>query len=229
VGMSLMTIALALAFQDPAPPPSFRAAVTVERYLRREDRVAVETGTLSVRPGAALLFESRTQRLLLRDGKSFERRAGERFTRVRDLSRPEFFQPLDLWRIDARSLRERFVEIDDRDAVARPLPAAVVTLEGKAIPPVKALLSESSLARVEGEDRAEGCRRVVLVPRDPALRSRIASMRLSVDRASGRILSAVVDGPSQVLTLTLGDYQEVASMEDAVFEMDLSNLKVEDR
>jgi hypothetical protein len=50
-----------------------------------------------------------------------------------------------------------------------------------------------------------------------------------VDRASGRILSAVVDGPSQVLTLTLGDYQEVASMEDAVFEMDLSNLKVEDR
>jgi len=221
--------ALALASQDPPPPPSFRAAMTVERYLRREDRVAVETGTLSVRPGIALLFESRTQRLLLRDGKAFERRSGERFTRMRDLSRPENFPPLDLWRMDARLIRERFLEIDDRDSGPRPVPAAVVTLEGKAIPPVKALTSEFSLARVEGEDRAEGCRRVLLVPRDPALRARIASMRLSVDRASGRILSVVVDGPSQVLTLTLGDYQEVASMEDAVFEMDLSSLKVEDR
>jgi len=224
-----MTLALSLAFQDPAPPPSFRAAMTVERYLRREDRVAVETGTLSVRPGSALLFESRTRRLLLRDGKAFERRAGERFTRVRDLSRSENFAPLDLWRLDARSIRERFLEIDDRDAGPRPLPAAVVTLEGKAIPPVKVLSSESSLARADGDDRAEGCRRVLLVPRDPGLRARISSMRLSVDRASGRILSIVVDGPSEVLTLTLGDYQEVASMEDAAFEMDLSNLKVEDR
>jgi hypothetical protein len=229
VGMSLMTLAFALAFQDPAPTPSFRAAMTVERYLRREDRVAVEAGTLCVRPGLALLFESRSQRLLVRDGKSFERRSGERFPRMRDLSRPENFQPLDLWRIDARGIRDRFLEIEDRDAVARPLPAAVVTLEGKAIPPVKALTSESSLARADGDDRAEGCRRVLLVPRDPALRARIASIRLSVDRASGRILSAVVDGPSQVLTLTLGDYQEVASLEDAVFEMDLSNVKVEDR
>ena len=38
-----------------------------------------------------------------------------------------------------------------------------------------------------------------------------------------------VDSPTQILTLTLGDYHEVASLDDAAFELDLSNLKVEDR
>jgi hypothetical protein len=218
---------LLLTLQDPAPP--FRATITVERHGKREDRVAVETGSLSVRPGVALLFESRSQRVLVRDGKCYERRSGERSVRMRDLTRPENFQPLDLWRMDASAIRERFREIDDRESAARALPAAVVGVDGKEIPPVKAMPPESSLARVDGEDLAEGCRRVILVPREPSLRARISSIRLSVERATGHILSAVVDGPLQVLTLTLGDYTEAASMEDAVFEMDLSNVTVEDR
>jgi hypothetical protein len=67
------------------------------------------------------------------------------------------------------------------------------------------------------------------VPRDVRLREKVSSIRLSVDRASGLILRAVVDAPAHVLTLTLSDYREVASLEDAVFDWDLSNLKVEDR
>ncbi len=224
--MMILSVFL-LALQDPAPP--FRATITIERTVKRQDRVAVEIGSLSVRPGAALLFESRSLRLLVRDGKVYERRAGERYVRMRDLTRAETFQPLDLWRMDAAAIRERFREIDDRDSGARVLPAAVVTVEGKEVPPVKLQLPEASLARVDGEDRAEGCRRVILVPREPSLRARISSIRLSVDRATGHLLSAVVDSPLQVVTLTLGDYTEAASMEDAVFEMDLSNVKVEDR
>jgi hypothetical protein len=127
--------------------------------------------------------------------------------------------------LDSRAVRE----VDDREFEARPLPAAAVTVEGKPVPALKPPLPEASLARVDGDDRAEGCRRVILVPREPALRARISSIRLSVDRATGHILSAAVDGPSQALTLTLGDCQEAASLEDAVFEMDLSNVKVEDR
>lgn len=224
----MMLLLLALALQDPAPQP-YRAAMTIERYVRREDRVSVETGTLSVRPGAALLFESRERKLLLRDGRTVERRTGERFARLRDPARPENFQPLDLWRMDAAALRERFREVDDRVPEARALPSAVVGADGKALPPVAVVPEASSLARVDGVDRAEGCRRVLLVPRDPLLRARITSIRLSVDRATGRLLSAVVDGTAQILTLTLGDYAEAASMEDAVFEMDLSNVKTEDR
>ena len=82
---------------------------------------------------------------------------------------------------------------------------------------------------VDGADRSEGCARVILVPLDLKLRERISSIRLSVDRASGRLYRAVVDSPVQVLTLTLSDYREVASLEDAVFEPDLSNLKTEER
>jgi hypothetical protein len=86
-----------------------------------------------------------------------------------------------------------------------------------------------SLVVADGIDRAEGCARVRLVPKDAALRARITSIRLSVDRKTGFVQRAVVDSPAQVLTLTLGDYHEVASLEDAVFDLDLSNLKVEER
>jgi len=222
--------ALLLALQEPpAPAPPFRASITIERHARHEDRVGVEVGTVSVRPGVALMFESRSRRLLVRDGRSCEQRKGERSVRVRDLAGPGNFQPLELWSRDARWIRERFREVDDRESEARALPAAVVTLDGRALPPVNTVLPEASLAWADGEDRAEGCRRVILIPRDTSLRARLPSIRLSVDRATGRILSAVVDGASQVLTLTLGDYAEVPSMDDGAFEMDLSNVKVEDR
>jgi hypothetical protein len=219
-----------LVFQDPpAPAPPFRASMTIERYVRREDRVAVEVGTLTVRPGVALMFESRARRLLLRDGKSHERRSGERYVRIRDLAVPGNFQPLELWGRDARWIRERFREVGDPGSEARPLPASVVTGEGRAVPPVNAVPPEASLAHADGGDLAEGCRRVILVPRDPSLRARLPSIRLSVDRRSGRILSAVLDGATQILTLTLGDYTEDPAMGDGSFEMDLSNVKVEDR
>jgi hypothetical protein len=57
----------------------------------------------------------------------------------------------------------------------------------------------------------------------------MSSIRLSVDRASGLLRRAVVDAPTQILTLTLGEYREVASLEDATFDVDLSTFKVEER
>jgi hypothetical protein len=221
---------LALALQErPAPAPATRATITIERFVKREDRVRVETGELLVRPGEALLYRSGTFELLIRDGRILERRAGERTVRAWDLARPENFRPLDLWRLDARSIRERFREVDDAAAAPRELPAAVVTAEGSPVPPVPVAPAPESLAWTDGVDRAEGCKRVILVPRDPALRSRIASIRLSVDRASSRLLRAVVDTPSHVLTLTLGDCREAPPADDGAFDWDLTFLKVEDR
>lgn len=222
--MSLLVAFLAL--QD---PPPFRATMTIERYAKREDRVSVDTGDLFVRPGDVLLYQSRALRLLVRGGRAFERKGGERTVKAWDLSKPENFQPLDLWRLDARAIRERFQEVDDRAAGGRELPSTVVTAEGKPVPPVALKSPPDSPAWADGVDRADGCMRVILVPREPKLRSRLSSIRLSVDRASGRLLRAVVDSPTQVLTLTLGDCHEAASIEDAVFDWDLSTLKVEDR
>jgi hypothetical protein len=228
--MILCVLAAGLGGQDPAEPAKspFSARLMIERFVKREDGVTVQSGTLLVRPGEALLFDARPSRMLIRDGRAVERRAGERTARRWNLSKPENFQPLDLWRLDPGALRERFEVITDRPAEARELPGSVVTAEGKPVPPVT-LKPGPSLVVADGADRAEGCARVFLVPRDPKLRERIASIRLSVDRASGLILRAVVDSPAQVLTLTLSDYREVASLEDATFVLDLSSLKVEDR
>jgi hypothetical protein len=228
-----MTILFALmllpAAQDPeASKGPFRAQVTIERFVKREDSVTVQTGTLAVRPGDALLFESRTARLLIRDGRAIERRAGERTARRWDLSKPEHFQPLDLWRLDGAALRVLFQVHTDRPSEIRELPPSVVAADGTPVPPV-AVKPGASLASAEGVDRAEGCARIRLVPRDSRLREKVSSIRLSVDRASGQILSAVVDSPAQVVTLTLSEVREVASLEDAVFDWDLSSLKVEDR
>ena len=63
---------LALAVQD-AP---YRAQMTIERFVKREDGVTVQSGTLSVRPGEALAFDSRPLRIWIRGGKAVERRAG---------------------------------------------------------------------------------------------------------------------------------------------------------
>jgi hypothetical protein len=227
----LMTYLLALLLlQDPAPPrPPFRATMTLERYGKREDRVSVESGELFVRPGDALLYRSGGLRLLIRGGRALERRAGERTSKAWDPAKPENFRPLDLWRLDPRTIREMFREVDDPVAADRRMPPAVVTANGTAVPPAPASPSPESLAWTDGVDRAEGCRRVILVPRDPELRSRVSSIRLSVDRATGRLLRAVVDSPAQLLTLTLGDFREDPSMDDAVFDWDRSTLKVEDR
>lgn len=214
-----------LAVQDPA---SYRATLTLERHVKREDRVSVDTGELLVRPGEALLFQSRQLRVLLRGAKAFERRSGERTVKAWDLSKVENFQPLDLWRLEPRAVQEHFQELDDPAGGGRELPPSVVGPEGRAIPPVVVRPSAESLAWTDGVDHAEGCKRIILVPRDPKLRSRISSIRLSVDRATGRLLRAVVDSPAQVLTLTLGDCQ-AASLDDAAFDWDFSNLKVEDR
>lgn len=225
-------IVLALAFVPQEPPDAakspFRAHVTIEIFVKREDGVSVQAGTLSVRPGEALFFDARPVRLWIRDGKAVEKRAGERSARSWDLAKPENFQPLDLWRMAPAALRSRFEVITDRPAEARELPASVLTAEGTPVPPVS-VRPDAARVVADGVDRAEGCARVFLVPRHPKLRERIASIRLSVDRASGLILRAVVDSPAQVVTLTMSDYREVASLEDAVFEWDLSNLKVEER
>jgi hypothetical protein len=228
--MTLCVLAAWLGGQDPAESAGkpFRAELTIECFVKREDGVTLQSGTLSVRPGLALLFDARASRMAIRDGRAVERRAGERTARRWDLSKPENFQPLDLWRLEAGAIRERFDVITDRPAESRELPGSVVTAEGRPVAPA-ALKPGAALVVAEGVDRAEGCARVFLVPRDPKLRGRIASIRLSVDRATGLILRAVVDSPAQVLTLTLSDYREVASLEDAIFELDLSNLKVEDR
>ena len=228
--MNLFALAFLSAGQDPSESarPPFRAQVSIERFVKREDGVTVQSGTLAVRPGEALLLESRSARLLIRDGRATERRTGERTARRWDLSKPENFQPLDLWRLDGAALRGMFQVITDRPAEARELPASVVAADGTSVPPVP-VKPGGSLAATEGLDRAEGCARVLLVPKDSRLRERVSGIRLSVDRASGLILRAVVDSPAQVVTLTLSDYREVASLEDAVFEWDLSSLKVEDR
>jgi hypothetical protein len=227
--MPLVAVVLLSAAQDrPEPAKPFRAQVTIERFVKREDGVSVQSGTLAVRPGEALLFESGTARLLVRDGRATERRAGERTARRWDLSKPEHFQPLDLWRRDGTALRALFQVFTDRPSETRELPSSVVAADGTPVPPVP-VKPGASLASTEGVDRSEGCARVILVPRDVRLREKVSSIRLSVDRASGLILRAVVDAPAHVLTLTLSDYREVASLEDAVFDWDLSNLKVEDR
>ena len=228
--MTLLLPLLAFAVQDrPPTPPPYRATLTIERFVKREDRVAIETGEILVRPGDALLYQSGNLKVLIKDGKILERRPGERIVRAWDLARPENFRPLDLWRLDPRSVRERFRDIDEPGAAARELPPSVVGAGGAAIPPVPVTPSSESLAWADGVDRAEGCRRIILVPRDTALRSRISSLRLSVDRASGRLLRAVVDSPAQILTLTLGECHEAPSMDDAAFEWDLTNVKLEDR
>lgn len=222
----LFCLALLLAQEPPKSP--FRAELTIERFVKREDGVTLQSGALAVRPGEALLYESRAGRLLVRDGKATERRAGERGARRWDLSKPENFQPIDLWRLDAAAVRALFEVRSDRPAEARALPDSVVGADGRALPPVT-VKPGASLAAAEGVDRAEGCARVILVPLDPKLRARIASIRLSVDRASGLLHRAVVDSPAEILTLTLGEVREVASLEDAVFDWDISTLKVEDR
>ncbi|HZF00025.1 MAG TPA: hypothetical protein VE981_23655 [Planctomycetota bacterium] len=223
----MMTILMLLACQD-APTP-FRATMTIERFARREDRVRVDTGDLAVRPGEALIYESRTLKLLLKERRGIERHGGERRVTAWDLSKPENFQPLDLWRLAPAAVRELFQEVEDRADSPRPLPPAVVSPEGRPLPAVGVRPAAESLAWADGVDRGDGCRRVILVPRDARLRSRITSIRLSVDCATGRILRVVVDSPAQVLTLTLGDCQEAASLEDAVFVWDFSGLKVEER
>jgi hypothetical protein len=166
--------------------------------------------------------------MLVRDGRATERRAGERTARRWDLSKPENFQPLDLWRLDGAALRGLFEVLTDRPAETRNLPASVVAADGSRVAPVT-VKPGASLASAEGLDRAEGCARVLLVPKEPRLREKILSIRLSVDRASGLLLRAVVDAPAHVVTLTLSEYREVASLEDALFDWDLSTLKVEDR
>ena len=221
---------LALALQEPAEPARspFRAELTIERFAKREDGVSLQTGRLSVRPGESLSFDGPQGRIVIRDGVATERRAGDRTARRWDLSKPENFQPVDLWRLDADAVRRRFRVLTDRPAETREMPASVVAADGSAVRPAP-VKPGASLAVADGVDRAEGCARIVLVPIDPKLRARIASIRLSVDRASGQLRRAVVDSPTQMLTLTLSDYREVASLEDALFEWDLSNLKVEDR
>jgi hypothetical protein len=225
----LLSLMMSLA-QDPAEPARspFRAQMTIERFVKREDAVTLQTGALAVRPGDALSFEGARSRLLIRGATAWERRAGERVALRWDLSRPENFQPLDLWRLDAASVRATFRVLTDRPGEPRELPAAVVSADGKPVAPA-AVRPSPSLVVADGVDRAEGCARVLLVPLDAKLRERMSSIRLSVDRASGLLLRAVVESPAQVLTLTLGGYHEVASLEDAIFELDFSNLKVEER
>jgi hypothetical protein len=229
-----MTTVVALLWclvpQEPPPPERrpFRAELTIERFVKREDGVTMQTGALSVRPGEALAFETGRSRLVVRGGSAVERRAGERGARRWDLSKPENFQPIDLWRMDAADLRRQFRVITDRPSERRDLPSSVVTSKGAPVPPA-AVKPRGSLVVVDGVDLAEGCARVILVPVDPRLRERVASIRLSVDRATGLLLRAVVDSPAQVLTLTIGEYREVASLDDATFEIDLSNLNVEER
>lgn len=222
----MLLLATLLALQE---APAWRATMTIERCSKREDRVSVDTGDLYVKPGLALLFQSPLQKVAIKDGRAIERKGSERKVVAWDLSKPENFHPLDLWRLDSRAILEQFREIVDRTAEPRELPPAVLDGEGKPRAPVAVSPSPASLARAEGVDRAEGCMRVILVPRDARLRSRITSIRLSVDRATNRILRAVVDSPAHVLTLTLGDCPEAAPPEDAVFDWDISALKVEDR
>ena len=214
-----------LAVQD-APP--YVAPMTIERHVKREDRVSVDSGDLAVRPGEALLYQSRQRKVLIRGARAYERNAGERSVKAWDLAKPENFQPLDLWRLEPRAVREQFQELDE-PAAGRDLPSAVVTAEGRPVPAVVVRPAPESLAWTDGVDRADGCRRVILIPREPKLRSRVTSIRLSIDRATGRLLRAVVDSPTQVLTLTIGDFTDAAPPDGAVFDWDFSNLKVEDR
>ena len=218
--MNLLMLALALQ-ESP-----YRAQMTIERFVKREDGVTIQSGTVSVRPGDALAFDSRLLRIWIRGGKAVEKRGGERIARRWDLSKPENFQPLDLWRMDRAAVRALFRVITDLPAEPRELPGSVVRADGTPIEPVK---PGPDSVFVDGTDRLDGCARVILVPLDPKLRERIASIRLSVDRKTGLIHRAVVDSPAQVLTLTLSDVREVASLEDAVFEPDLSNLRTEER
>lgn len=226
MGMPMIVFLCALACLQEAPP--YRATMTLERHVKREDRVHVDSGDLLVRPGEALLYQSKQHKLLIRGDRALERKGAERAVKSWDLRQAENFQPLDLWRLDPRVLRERFQEIED-PVVARSLPSAVVRADGTPVAPVVVKPPAESLAWADGVDRAEGCRRAILVPRDPKLRARIPSIRLSIDRATGRLLHAVVDGPTQLLTMTIGDVTETAPLADAVFDWDLSNLRVEDR
>src|SRR2546425_2899267 len=125
---TLFFLALSLGQQEPAEPARspFRARLTIERFVKREDGVTLQSGTLSVRPGEALMFDARSTRLLIREGAAVERRTGERTARRWDLSKPENFQPVDVWRMDADALRRMFRVITDRPAGTREMPAAVL-------------------------------------------------------------------------------------------------------
>src|SRR2546425_12945118 len=104
---TLFFLALSLGQQEPAEPARspFRAQLTIERFVKREDGVTLQSGTLSVRPGEALMFDARSTRLLIREGAAVESRIGERTARRWDLSEPEHFQPVDVWRLGVGGLR----------------------------------------------------------------------------------------------------------------------------
>jgi hypothetical protein len=216
----IFSLILAFALQD-GPRKPFQAKVRVEQESRREEGAILLQGLLTVRPGEALLLELGSLRTVLRDGRAIEHRRGTKSARVWDLSKAENFQPIDVWRLGREELGRIFhISVEpDRD-----LPPAVAGRE-----PVKMKLGASARVVADGEDRRESVRRWTLVPRDPKLRERIVSIVLLVDRLSGRLLCAIAERPTEVVTVTLVDFKELKSVEAAIFDLDLLNVTVEEQ
>jgi hypothetical protein len=193
----------------------FRARVTGESASFREDRSDLVKGTLWVLPGEALRYEDARERLVIRGGRGSSRRTGERTSQSWDAGGAERFLAVDLWRMGPDELARRF-EIVEGPAEA-PEPEATST---STLPRLRAGGGRWFRAAVEeGAPVVEGCRRALLVPRDPALRERIASVRLSIELPAGRILRVQLRGPAGEESWTLDGIERLERVEDRLFDV----------
>lgn len=223
-----MNLLLTFLLQAQADSKPFKARLTLESGAFREDASESGKARLWVRPGEALRYEDASQRLVIRDGRVKSLKTGERIVRCWDAGRVDRFLPVDLWRMSPAEAARRFEVLDDASPEAPPLPEAVLDREGR--PRAALRISRLPWARVAGggEDRAEGCGRVILIPREPGLRERWSALRLSVDRGTGRILRIVARGPIGESVWTLDGCDEMESLEDGLFELEGPGLKTEE-
>lgn len=223
-----MKLLLALLLQSQSDSKPFKAQLTLESGSFREDATEAGKARLWVRPGEALRYEDGVRRIVIRDGRVKSLKNGERIVRCWDAGRADRFLPVDLWRMSPAEAARRFEVLDDGVPEAPSLPEAVLDREGRPRPVLR--LTRLPWARVAGggEDRAEGCGRVILVPREAALREHWSALRLSVERGSGRILRITARGPLGESVWTLDGCDEVESLEDGLFELEGPGLKTEE-
>lgn len=212
-----------------AQPPAFRAELRVERIGKRVESVSTVSGRMTVRTGevlAAQLGGSRKLRIWLVQERSITIQGRSRTARVTDLSRPDRFHPLDLWRRALEGIRDRFrVTAGLREV---PLPPAVSGAGGRPVEPARLRRRTNRSLAVAGA--AGGAPRVLtLVPRDPALARRIHRIQVEVDRESFRIQRILVDGPYAQETYAVACEETLSHVDEGVFRVDLSNLKLEER
>jgi len=165
---------------------------------------------LRVRPGRALELVEEGKRLVIREG-----------------GLPERFHPAELWLHEWAELRRRFQVVVEREPGEHALPAAVTGPDGAPREPARAKLRGAAVAA--GAEEPGEALVLRLVPRDPALRRRLSSIRAFADPETLRIGRAFFDAPTQVTVMTLDGFREAGSMEDPAFDFDAPGVRMEDR